>query len=332
LLFEDTFTFSLILMAAPQLIRFWFYLIPVIPSILCSVFVLYHSLIHRAIRNAINNHVVIVMLSFGLFYEVTNIFWYIHFYRTGTSISATPIFCRIWVFIDGGVYVIIGMLMAWASIERHILIFHQDWIATTTKRLLLHYLPISFCAVYPSIYYGALFFVIPCDRPFQYEEATCSYYSCISWKVQLGLWDNFFNFLLPVALIVIFSVALLLRVLYHRCRIHGRLEWRNHRKMAAQLLSISAVYFIFLLPPTVFNTAYTFLPWQNVPDYYWSSNYAGYYTVILTPFVCAMSLPDFPSKFKQLFFCLKRHAVGPTSSTSNQRDAIQTTKFTTGKQ
>ena len=75
----------------------------------------------RTLRIAINNHVVILMISFGLFYEVTNIIWYIHFYLTDTLLAATPAFCRIWVFIDAVVYVIIGMLMAWASIERHII-------------------------------------------------------------------------------------------------------------------------------------------------------------------------------------------------------------------
>ena len=311
-------------MAQSQFLRFWFYLGPVIPSILCSIFVLYHLLMQRALRNAVNNHVVILMISFGLIYEVTDIVWYIHFFRTGAPLSATPAFCRIWVFIDGAVYVIIGFLMAWASVERHILIFHQNWIATKIKCALVHYLPLALCCAYPTIYYGALFFVIPCDVSFDYTSATCSYYSCISGNASLGLWDNIVNFFSPVVVIVIFSVALLARVVYHRFRVHGRIEWRNYRKMAVQLLSISVIYFVFLLPPTVFNTAYTVgLPWDGGSDYYWAIQYLGYYTVLLTPFVCVMSLPELRSKWKRLVFFRQRRGVGPTSMTLNRSKVTQ---------
>ena len=319
-------------MAAPQPLRFWFYLVPVIPSMLCSTFVLYHLLKQRALRTAVNNHVIILMIFFGLFYEVTDIVWYIHFYLTGNPLSATPAFCRIWVFIDGCVYIIVSMLMAWASIERHILIFHQNWTATKMKRFFIHYLPLIVCSVYPTMFYGTMFFIVPCGVPFDYAVATCGYYSCISGNQALGLLDSVVNFILPVLVIVIFSVALLARVLHQRCRVHGRIEWRNYRKIAVQLLSISAIYFIFLLPPMVYNTAYTVgLPWDGGSDYYWATMYLGYYTVLLTPFVCIMSLPELRSKYKKLFFFRQRRAIGPVSTTLNGRHVTQVATLTAAK-
>jgi hypothetical protein len=329
---EDTIEHALISMALPQPLRFWVYLIPVIPSILCSTFLLYHLLTQRALRTAVNNHVVILMVSFGLLYELTDIVWYIHFYRTGNPVLETPAFCRVWVFIDGAVYVIIGMLMAWASIERHILIFHQNWMVSKMNRFLIHYLPLIICTAYPTMFYGMIFFILPCDVEFDYTSATCSYYSCISSKYWLGLWDSLLNFLLPILVIVIFSVALLARVLYQKCRVHGRIEWRNYRKMALQLLSISAIYFIFLLPPMVINTAYTVgLPWDGGSDYYWATMYLGYYTVLLTPFVCVMSLPELRAKFKQLFFCRRTRAIAPISMTSTRKNASQVATLTAAK-
>lgn len=319
-------------MVSPQLLRFWVYLVPLIPSILCSVFVLYHFLMQKALRTAINNHVVILMLSFGLFYEITDIVWYLHFYLTGNPLLATPAFCRVWVFIDGAVYVIIGMLMAWASIERHILIFHQNWIATKIKRFFVHYLPLIVCSAYPTMFYGAIFFIVPCDIPFDYTSATCSYYSCISLNQALSLWDSVVNFLLPTFVIVVFSVALLARVLHQRYRVHGRIDWRNYRKMAVQLLSISAIYFIFLVPPMSYNTAYTVgLPWDGGSDYYWATMYLGYYTILLTPFVCIMSLPELRSKCKRLFFFRQRRIIGPISMTLNRRKVSQVATLATAK-
>ena len=228
----------------------------------------------------------------------------------------TPAFCRIWVFIDAAVYVIIGMLMAWASIERHILIFHQNWIATKMNRFLIHYLPMIVCSAYPTVFYGLIFFILPCDVEFDYTSATCSFYSCISDDHSLGFWDSLLNFILPIFVIVVFSLALLARVLYRRYRVNGRIEWRNYRKMALQLLSISAIYFIFLLPPMVLNTAYAVgLPWDGGSDYYWATSYLGYYTVLLTPFVCVVSLPELRRKCKQLFVCRPKRTIAPVSMT-----------------
>ena len=311
-------------MALSTSAQFWFYLTPLVPSALCSIFVLYHLLMQRALRMAANNHVVILMVSFGLIYEVTDMAWYIHFFRTGTPLSATPTFCRIWVFIDAAVYVIIAILMSWASIERHILIFHPNWIATKTKRFLVHYLPLLVCCAYPTLFYGLLFIVLPCSSPFDYTVATCNHYSCVSSDPWVGVWDSVVNFILPVFVIVVFSVALLARVLYHKYRALGRIEWRNYRKMAVQLLSISAIYFVFLLPPMLLYAAYTAgVSWDVGADYYSVSNFFGYYVVLLTPFVCVISLPELQSKCRQLFLLGRKRSVGPNSVTLHHTKATQ---------
>ena len=311
-------------MVQPQLIRFWGYLLPVIPSIVCSIFVLYHLLSQNVLRGALNNHVVILMLSFGLFYELTNIVWYIHFYRTGLVVIEKPLFCRVWVFIDGCIYVIIAFLMAWASIERHMLIFHHNWIRTKRNRIILHYIPLIICFAYPTLFYGAMFFVVPCDIEFDYNVATCNYYSCISWKTSLGLWDSIINFILPSILITIFSLALLARAIIQRTRANGRVLWRNYRKMTVQLLAMSALYFIFLLPPMILNTAYTVgLPWDGGSNYYWATMYLGYYIVLLKPFICILSLPEIRHKFKQLLSFQTTRGIAPISTRANLQNRPQ---------
>ena len=299
--------------------QFWFYLVPLVPSVLCSAFVLYHLLMQRALRTGVNNHVVILMISFGLLYEVTDIVWYLYYFQTGMSPSATPAFCRIWVFIDAAVYVIIIVLMSWASIERHILIFHPNWIATKIERFLVHYLPLIVCCAYPTLFYGLIFIVLPCDSPFDYTATTCNFYACVFTNPWVGVWDSVVNFILPVFVIVISSVALLVRVLYHKYRAQGRIEWRNYRKMAVQVLSISAIYFMFLLPPMILYAGYTAGLSRDVgADYYAVANFFGYYVILLTPFVCLVSLPELQSKCKQLFSFRTARSIGPASLTANQ--------------
>ena len=299
-------------MALAPRIRFWLYLVPLVPSILCSIFVLHRLLVTRALRTAPNNHVVILILSFGLLYEITDVVWYIDFYRMGAPLSATPAFCLTWIFIDVSVYVTITLLMAWASIERHILVFHPNWIGTTTACFFIHYLPMLICCVYPATFYAYMFFVEPCALPFDYTMTTCYRYPCVGRRPRVALWDSVVHNLLPIFIIVTFSMALLARVLYYRCRAHGRIAWRNYRKMSVQLLSISAIYFVFLLPPMAMYAAYTAgVSWKVASNYFSVALYFTYYTVLLTPFVCAVSLPTTPRKLKQLTFLRGRRAIGP---------------------
>lgn len=140
-------------MSVPYIIRFWLYVIFIIPSVLCAIFCLYHFLINRTLRNALNNHIIMLILFFGLFLNLTDLVWFADYYRTGHPLSLTKVFCFTWTYIDYAVFVTISLLVAWGSIERHILIFHQNLVATQTKRFLIHYLPLPTCSIYPFIYY-----------------------------------------------------------------------------------------------------------------------------------------------------------------------------------
>ena len=184
-------------MALSSLARVWFFLVPLVPSILCSIFVLYHLLVQRALLKAVNNHVVILILSFGLFYEITDFTWHIHFHRTGAALSSTPAFCRVWVFIDCSFNAIITLLVAWGSIERHVLIFHSNWIVTKMQCTLLHYLPLAIISVYPAMFYGAMFFVVPCDVSLDYTPYSCNWYTCLLNYPSVALFDTVAHYLVP---------------------------------------------------------------------------------------------------------------------------------------
>ncbi|CAF1295819.1 unnamed protein product [Adineta steineri] len=84
------------------------------------------------------------------------------------------------------------------------------------------------------------------------------------------------------------------------------------------------IYFVFLLPPMTYNTAYAIaLPWDGGSDYFWATQYLGYYTVLLTPFVCVLSLPEFREKCKALFLFRPRRTIIPLVTITNNRNDAQ---------
>jgi hypothetical protein len=56
-------------------VKFWSYLTILIPSIVCSLFAIYHLLSDRTLRRSLNNHVIIVLLIIGLVPQVTDYPW-----------------------------------------------------------------------------------------------------------------------------------------------------------------------------------------------------------------------------------------------------------------
>ncbi|CAF1505030.1 unnamed protein product [Adineta ricciae] len=54
---------------------------------------------------------------------------YLVFFHFGTILPTIPIMCRIWWLIDYGFYCGQIILMSWLAIERHILIFYDQWIS-----------------------------------------------------------------------------------------------------------------------------------------------------------------------------------------------------------
>jgi hypothetical protein len=297
--------------------RFWLYFPVLIPSLVCSVFVLYHLLTDRALRRALNNHVIIVIISLGLFFQLTNVVWLIHYYRVRNALIQTTAFCLTWVFIDTAGFATVTFLVAWASIERHILIFHDKWVSTKWGRLFIHYIPLVIFLLYPIIFYIFIIFVRSCEQPLDYGTIRCGYSYCALYIPAIGAFAGIVNGMIPTFIIATFSVLLLARVLWQKCRLHQRIQWRNYRKMAVQLLSISSIYFVLYFPVVIIDVMYTsgVSLSDNVLNYYGASFYFTPHIVMLIPLVSAVSLPELRAKLKMnvLFWRRPARAVAPVS-------------------
>jgi hypothetical protein len=315
-------------------VRYWLFIIPLIPSVIVSIFNLYHLLSKRALRTAINNHVIILLLLCGLIETFTDIIWQIYFYRNGVPVSSTPSFCLTWVYLSSAAYISTYILMAWASMERHILVFYPNWLRSKQNRFYFHYIPLAACILYPSIFYAATLLIMSCSLGFNYNRRTCARYSCLTNMSWLSLWDSIGHFIIPTFLTVIFSVALFIRVIYRRYRARGHIDWRNYKKLTAQLLPISILYITIQFPPIVLYAAYAGgLPKiQPVYGYYSDGLYFTYWVVLLTPFASIASLPDLKTKLRNLLFWRPNRRVQPVSTVMGRRNVNQSTAIKTTHQ
>jgi hypothetical protein len=294
-------------------VTFWVYLIFLIPSIIGSLSFICYVLFNRIVRNAMHNHVITIVIFIGLIYQVTIYPWMLYYYRYEGIWHRSVIFCTIWSFIDWGLYFIQTILFAWATVERHILIFHEKWVSTRMKRFFIHYLPLLIILIYTLVFYIVVSFFPSCENLFDDSSMICVEF-CFTQNYALYMWDAIVHQTLPNLIIVVFSVALIARILYQKHRINRSIRWRNHRKMTVQLSSISILYLIFAFPLTLMNLMYLCgLPYDVGDTFYDYLLFFNYLMMLFLPLVCLLSLPEFPTKIKHILHlrCQAR-IVAPT--------------------
>jgi hypothetical protein len=288
-------------------VRFWLFVIPNSLSILCSLFVLYYLLFDRILRQALHNHVIIILLVAGLIYELTAIPFMLHFYRVGKIWKPTIIFARFWIFIDCLCYTTQMIGFAWATIERHILIFHTQWILTKKSRLFVYYLPLIAILIYCFTYYFVFIWFPFCEELIIQSSFNGFPITCTSRHPILSKWDTVCHQIIPTLIIVIFSISLLIRVLRQKLRLNRSIEWRQQRKITIQLLSISALYFLFNFPRAILQLLMQIgISTNELKNAYYGILILAIYIIFLFPFVCCGSIPEIRKKLKAFFCCRKQ--------------------------
>jgi hypothetical protein len=296
-------------MKIPDLVCFCLYLLFEVPSIICSIFVLSHLLFNRELRRALCNHVIILLIIINLIVQLTNIPWILNYYRLFSVRPATHIFCILWIFTDEGLYITTTIFFAWATVERHILIFHDRWVSTRIKRRFIHYFPIGFLSLYCLCYSLVVIILPPCKNIFDYTQVVCGYPLCYYENASVALWDVVVNDMIPTVIIILCSVTLFGRVLYQKKRVRQPIRWRKHRKMAIQLLSISCLYLILYIPRLILEFAYRSGVSQCIgANFMVYAKFFSYCGNFLFPFVCGGSLPNLKVKIKNIFPCWRRQA------------------------
>ena len=308
----------------PPSVKFSLYLLFLIPSVICAIFILYNLLFYRTFSRALNNHVLILLLFISVICQVTIYPWMLYFYHTPTPWPRSLVFCMIWGFIDWGLYVTQIILVAWTSIERHILIFHDKWILTKRNRFLIHYLPLSLLLSYCLIFYMVAYFFPPCENHVDPYKIACVDV-CLYGYYAFNMWETIVHQILPNLIIVFFSITLLLRVLWQKHRIHQPIQWRKHRKMTIQLFSITLIYLIFSFPNTLLVLMYLCgVSYDTDEGFKKCAEFFSYFTILFFPFVCLFSLPELRTRIRHILQRRQRRRVDPMFFTTTNR--IQPTR------
>lgn len=290
----------------PPSIRFLLLIIFDIPSLTCSFYLLYYLITDRNLRKALNNHAIVVLLFLGLFSQLIDIPFYLNYLRIGYVWPQINFSCILWWFAATGISNIINLIMAWASIERHILVFHDRYLLTTKHRFWLHYFPLLILLLYGFSYYIIILLIYPCENMYAYTYDWC-FYPCYYDNENLAFYDTIINSIVPIPIIIIFNILLIIRVLKQKQILHQRFQWRKYRKIIIQLLSISGLFLFFNLPMTCLVLAHVCgLPDGGAGQFEDYTYYLYHFITLLLPFVCLMSSSEIRKKLNQINVFKKR--------------------------
>jgi hypothetical protein len=157
-----------------------------------------------------------------------------------------------------------------------------------------------------------VYFFPPCQNLFDNSSLTCVYSCLYEIYYEFSIWQTIVHQILPILIIIIFSIALILRVVWQKRRLHQAVQWRKYRTMTIQLLSISFLYLLFYLP---LSLAYTILLCGFMEDIIFDfleyAIYFSYFMILLFHFVCMLSLPELRTKFINSFYLQRRRQILP---------------------
>ena len=286
-------------------------------SFFAYLFVGYHLLASpQHLRKTLSLHVIFVLFALNFIQLSVDISLALQYLNTGIVRPSFAATCTTWMFIDSFTYYLGLLLMAWATIERYLLIFHSHVFNTKRGRFLFHYLPILGLCLYALVYYIFVDFFYPCVNSFDFSFAFCGLvcYMNLPSPTLFGI-EAMAHQVVPTFFISLFSIALLVRSVLSRRRLQQSIEWRKYRKMIVQILSISIVYLVFSVPFSINPIAQlTNNPTPFPYDVYLNVfSYWAYGICIFLPFVIATSLPNFVQKLKQLIIMRMQQRVLPVS-------------------
>ncbi len=233
---------------------------------------------------------------------------------TNISLIQSENFCKFWSALDFVLGGIILMLMSYTSIERYLLIFHRTFLFQ--HLIILHYLPIIICIIYPSLFCIGMIYIYPCVNYFDYTLNLCGG-PCYVYSQLPSTFDLLVNLCLIEIIGFLTNIVLVSRVLHKKYRMKQQNIWKKNRRLLIQVLSITLLHNIMLFFMVTFMLIDLFSPTPQPILVDFTFNYLKYgiYLVnLLCPFVSLVVLsqlwPHSISRFLRYF--LRGNVVQPT--------------------
>ncbi|UJR31095.1 hypothetical protein I4U23_018603 [Adineta vaga] len=286
-------------------VKFWLLLIPTIPSILCSILILIYFY-HQRKRISSHQHLTLVLTLFSFLQLVTDFPFVLVYYHYEEVVPASNQFCLWWNWWDYSLSGLLVFIMAWGSIDRHLLVFHNSIMSTLRKRIIYHILPLLICCTYPLIFYFSVIILNSCENEWDYTTLFCFQPCYLTVQPMLALFDFLINIVLPIIVIILANIVLILRVCWQKRNRQG--DAARQRKLALQLLAVASLYIIFWFPLTINGILYTFSGSSELGDL--QSTYLLYLPCMVPVLLPFFSVP-FLLNFKQVVFNIRPNLIGP---------------------
>ncbi|CAF2900014.1 unnamed protein product [Rotaria sp. Silwood2] len=308
-----------------------------IPSILLSLTIFIYFGYNRNVLMKDHNHSIFILLLINFFQVISDLPMPMSFFHlNGIVQPATSTYCIWWTWYEFSLNTTNGFLMAWISIERHLLIFHRTFIRNIGiwKRQLLRIVPLVFCCIWGPLYYTATIIISPmCTNTRYFDSLLCGMpcYLLTNW----GTFDLFFDVIFPVLTIFIFNLALFIRVIQQKLIAIGRIQnnWQHQRKMAFQLGIISFVYLAVWIPLSIAQLGQIYIDSNFLLAQSDTFNFLVYIVPLVLPMVCLMSMPELIKKLKTLIFRQHHAVIMPLNNQSvQQKNKIFPSRIIAGTQ
>lgn len=281
-------------------IKFIIFLILEPPALICNFIFVYYLVVDRALRNTLHNHFLLALLIVTLLINLIGIPRVLHYLDSGSVTPQNHLYCLIGQWFDYLLSSEANLIMLWGSFERHLLVFHIHFFVSRKHRLCIHYLPLLVIITYLILYYIGVIFIYPCYNEFKFDVPLCDA-ACYTNDSIISIYDLLAHNFLPVCFISLFSIGLIVRVSYgRRMQHHQHVQWRKYRKMVLQLLYISCLFLVCVVPSTLVRFVQIFGGMINFARYvemiYFF--YLFWLLALLLPFVCIGCLPEVVLKVK----------------------------------
>ena len=226
-------------------------------AIACNLFVLYHLLTDKTLRKELHNHVIIGILFSSLEFNLIHVPFSINLFRTGSIWPRSIIACSIWRFTAYAGCNANDVLLAWAAIERHILIYRSNMMKQRRNQILFHYGPLAFLVIYLVAFNAACFFTPACFSNYNFNVVFCDA-SCLGSVLFMLTWYLVVNQLFAATIAIVFSLLLWIRIIQQKRRMNGNVEWHRLNKLTTQVLVLTVLFVILEMPYAITCTlAYT---------------------------------------------------------------------------
>ena len=284
--------------------QFWLYFTSNVLSVLCCYFVLFHLLFDRTLRSALENHCITILVIICLMYESIDIPFLLYGYYFEKSWQTTSISYRFWSFSNIGLYTSELIILAWATIDRHIIAFHYRWLSKKEIRFYIHYFPLILLISYCLLWHSMVILIPSCIKIHNQSSSDTILYPCIFEYPIIKYFDVVCHQIIPSFVITICSLLFLFRVRWQKSQFNPLFDRIKQRKMIFEILSISILHFIFCGPWTlvIISFQFGFLEYIFV-NFVSYAFFSSHYFIVLFPFICCALLPELPLKFKKFLCC-----------------------------